>query len=77
MLLRDPVRLARTLLVPGVIALMLALGGCSSDEGSGTSGRAAGPVRSPGATSDSGSRYLDAGGPLGGLTVETPPVAGR
>lgn len=70
--------------VPGLLALALSLttalllGGCSSDEAS-SSNAARGAarsnaVRSRDATTDSGSRFMDAAGPVGGLTAETPPV---
>jgi hypothetical protein len=58
---------------PLALAAALLLGGCSSDEAS-SSRTARSPARGPDTTTDSGSRFLDAAGPVGGLTVETPPV---
>lgn len=65
-------RLVRAFALPTGLLLALALGACSSEEGTATDA-AQGPARAAGGTSDPGSRLLDAGAPLGGLTVETPP----
>ena len=81
---RDPERRlalparALTLLVLTIALLPMALlaGGCSSDEASSSRERSRGGGRgtSEAATTDSGSRFMDAAGPVGGLTAETPPV---
>lgn len=61
-------------------ALLLGLlAGCSSSEASNRETRPAGApaARQPQGTTDSGSRLVDMSAPLGGLTVETPPVRTR
>lgn len=69
---------ALTLLVLTLALLPMALlaGGCSSDDASSSGERSRGGGRgtSEAATTDSGSRFMDAAGPVGGLTAETPPV---
>ena len=59
------------------LAALLALGGCISDDsGSSRTSSQPTPTRSE-TTTDTGSRFMDAAGPVGGLTVETPPVGPR
>ena len=70
-----------------LLAAGLLLAACSSGQGRGrargaTSARQAGRQTAPPAettaprTSDTGSRYLDVARPVGGITVETAPIAG-
>ncbi len=73
MSLPAPILTSTRLLVACLLAL--SLGACQADEATSRSTNG-GPARVAGETTDPGSRYLDAGGPLGGLTAETPPAAG-
>lgn len=62
-----------------VIAISLALGGCSSDEPSTTTTGADPAIRTappsgPTATSDTGSRYAGLSDPIGGIPVESLPI---
>ncbi len=73
---RNPGRPLRALLLPVLLTVGLALGGCQSDDAaSQPSGLGPDLRRGAGETSDSGSRFMDADGPVGGLTVETAPTA--
>jgi len=59
-----------------LLAALLTLGltACQGDESIPSGVAAARPAST---TSDPGSRYLDAAGPVGGLTEETPPTMAR
>ncbi len=55
--------------------LALTLGACQTDDAASRSSQSGPATTAAGDTTDPGSRYLDAAGPLGGLTAETPPVS--
>jgi hypothetical protein len=61
----------------GTLLLVLALGGCVGDGANQTNSQP-GPAAPPatGATTDPGSRMLGHGDPIGGVSVETPPLGG-
>jgi len=73
---RTAPRPGRPCLLACSLALLVALGGCTSDDGAGRAVPGS-PTRAGGRTTDPGSRYMDAGGPIGGLTAETPPATGH
>ncbi len=75
---RNPKRPSRMLLLSALLTLARGLAGCQSDDAAAPERASSGTSdlrRCAGDTSDSGSRFMNAGGPVGGLTVETPPVA--